>query len=270
MPPGVSCIRGNIVAESFALADCTIAYTWHGAPSPAPLVMLHGLGDSAIVTLGSLFETDDMKGTTGLLVDVPGFGLSTATDTYSATIERHAHAIAKLLAFLGVRDATLFGHSMGANIGLLLAHGHPGLIARLALAEPLLDARQSTLAAHVANFTESAFLLRGHAMLVRATRIQAMRGDQVAQQFLETLVRADSAAMHRSATSLLAQRTPTFREILAERTQPVTLLVGDQSRATISPADAGGRSIITIANAGHALHIQQPQATARAILTTIG
>lgn len=70
------------------------------------------------------------------------------------------------------------------------------------------------LSKHIANQSEATFVSRGYGRLVHATINQTARNEPSAAIFLPTLVQALPVAMHRSSVSLLADRTPTFREQL--------------------------------------------------------
>ncbi|MCA9833154.1 MAG: alpha/beta hydrolase [Thermomicrobiales bacterium] len=250
--------------------DYSIAYTWHAQTSSRPLVMLHGLGDSSIHTMSHILDFEPLQGVSALLIDAPGFGLSTATENYPATIDAHADAIVGLLDDLGVRGSYTFGHSMGANIAIEIARSRPDIVARLTLAEPLLHPNHSVLATQIARFTEESYVARGHAMMMRATSMQASRGDVAAIAFLPVLELADPRVMYRSAVSLLTPREPSFLEALTGLPQPTTLMVGEHSGARRLADLPPSVPHAVIANAGHSMHIEQPNATAYAILETDG
>lgn len=250
--------------------DHSIAYAWHRQTSLQPLVMLHGLGDSAIHTLSHILDFGPLEGTSGLLIDMPGFGRSTAKESYPATIDAHAHAIVDLMRHLGIRDSYLFGHSMGANIAIEIARIQPDLVSRLTLAEPLLHPNHSVLATQISRFTEDAYCARGHGMLIRATRMQASRGDVAAIGFLPVLEMASPRTMYRSAVSLLNPREPSFLDTLITLPQPVTLLLGEHSGGRRRDDLPPSIRYKIIADAGHAMHIEQPNATACAILEADG
>src|SRR3712207_3936284 len=66
--------------------------------------------------------------------DLAGFGRSDKpADLGWYTYDRHVELIRKLLADLGVSDATLVCHDWGGPIGLRLAAENPGLFARVVI-----------------------------------------------------------------------------------------------------------------------------------------
>jgi pimeloyl-ACP methyl ester carboxylesterase len=56
-----------------------------------------------------------------MLIDLPGFGRSTAPDTWSFSMEDHAGIVAEVLDKLALGKAELIGHSMGGSIAIALA-----------------------------------------------------------------------------------------------------------------------------------------------------
>lgn len=249
--------------------DLRIAYQRLGGTSPAPLVFLHGLGDSSIITFRRIAAHPALAGVPALLVDLPGFGHSTAPDSWPATIEQHAGSVAHLLDHLGVTSAPITGHSMGANVALVLATTRPDLPSRLILAEPLLRNEQSELARTIARRRESDFSTRGFDMLQRATRRQASRGNAAALGFIEPLARANPSIMYRSAISLLADRSPSFLDMLQNSPLPRTLLVGEHTEVAsgLVPDDV---RLVRIPQAGHSMMSENPDAYAKAVASACG
>lgn len=250
--------------QSLAIDDATIAWAWVGTPSPAPLVFLHGLGDSAIMTFERIARHPALAHRTSLLIDLPGFGYGHARDDWPATMEDHTGAVVTLVDHLGLREATIVGHSMGGSLALLVAAARPQLVQRLILAEPLLVREQSELGKAIARRPEHPFVERGYAMLELATRRQAARGDPAAQGFVEPLLRANPTVLHRSAASLLSERSPSFLDLLTSASIPRVLLVGARTPANLAmaPPDV---PILRIPDAGHSMMSEQPDAFAAAI-----
>ena len=82
----------------------------------APILFLHGAGASAhsfrplVATLADVY--------TGIAVDLPGHGFTTAFSHGAYTLRRTARAIGDLLGALDVSPALIVGHSAGAAIAL--------------------------------------------------------------------------------------------------------------------------------------------------------
>jgi pimeloyl-ACP methyl ester carboxylesterase len=242
----------------------SLAWTHVGDNSPASLLFLHGLGDSSIMTFGQLAQDPAVEGRSAILVDLPGFGFSSAPEGWPATIDAHADAVTALLDKLGADRITIVAHSMGASLAIVIATREPGRVSGLILAEPLLVREHSELGKAIAKRREDDFVARGYGMLLLATRRQAKRGDKAAEGFLEPLQRADPAILHRSAVSLLADRSPSFLEGLACLKMPRVLLVGERTAVdlTIVP---DGVPIVRIPEAGHSMMSENPGAFIRAV-----
>lgn len=246
------------------LDDVSVAWSRVGQASPYPLLFLHGLGDSALMTFERIARHPALARREAILVDLPGFGHSTAPDDWSGTIEAHASAVLALIETLDLAPLTVVGHSMGASLAIIVATLQPQRIHGLVLAEPLLKREHSELARMIAKRHEAQFVERGYEMLLLATSRQAQRGDKAATAFLEPLQRAIPAILHRGAVSLLADRSPSFLEALGSLQMPRTLLVGERTDVDLSivPADV---PIVRIPNAGHSMMSENPKGFAWAV-----
>jgi pimeloyl-ACP methyl ester carboxylesterase len=233
------------------------------------LVMLHGLGDSAIGTFPPHITTGPLAGYPLLFVDLSGFGESRFTTDHPATISRYADDVATLLEFLGTSPTAIFGHSMGGNIALLLAHRYPHLVSRLVLAEPLLDPTQSILAAGIANVSEEAFVARRYGMLLRATSLQAHRGEPAAAAFVEPLRHTNPVAMHRAARSLIQDATAHAELLVLRLTMPRTVRSPTSTVADTSKLEYAGIPAMRIPDAGHSMLVEAENNTTCAILKAI-
>lgn len=246
------------------IGNVSLAWKRFGHDAPLPVLFLHGLGDSAIMTFERIALHPALEGREAILVDLPGFGYSTAPDDWPGTIESHADAMLALLDALGLPRVTIVGHSMGASLALVVAVRQPQRVNSLILAEPLLKREHSELARVIAKRQADQFTERGYAMLLLATTRQARRGDKAAQGFLEPLKRANPAILYRGAVSLLADRSPSFLEALGMLEIPRTLLVGERTDVDLSivPDDV---PIVRIPDAGHSMMSENPEGFARAI-----
>lgn len=251
------------------ISGATVAWAWIGHASPAPLVFLHGLGDSSIMTFQPIATHPALGGRPALLLDLPGFGYGRAPGDWPATMDDHSAMVVSLLRELGIQDATIVGHSMGGSLALLVATGLQDRIARLVLAEPLLDREHSALGKAIAKRPEAGFIERGFDMLLLATQRQANRGDAAARGFLAPLRRANPTTLHRSAVSLLADRTPSFLEILGQLPMPRTVLIGERTDVDRSIIPSGV-NVVTIPDAGHSMMSENPDGFARAISDALG
>jgi pimeloyl-ACP methyl ester carboxylesterase len=251
----------------------TIGIAWIAGTPEAPtddptIVVLHGLGSSSreftYLAAAPGFEHRRL-----ILVDIPGFGDSDGPDGWTYTMEAQADLLAALLEQVADVPAALVGHSMGGSIGIALATRHPALVERLIVAEPNLDPGTGLLSGHIARQPEAAFIERGYRRLLYQTRREAARGSLVAGRFLATLEQASPVALHRSAVSLRADRSPTFRELLEALTTPRTLLWGAHTPPLDPPLADPTIAVDVIPDAGHVMMTEQPAAFAEAILRGI-
>lgn len=252
----------------YAVPNGALAYAWSHKPVGTPLVMLHGLGDSAIHTFRPRLITGPLASTPALFIDMPGFGEAGATESHPGTIRQFAADVASLLNELGISKTNLFGHSMGGNVAIHLAHTHPEFVERLVVAEPLLNPTHSILAADIARFSEETFASRRMAMLIRATRMQANRGDIAARAFLQPLQQANPVAMHRAASSLVRDAAEESESMLRSLTIPRGLIIGGRTMVDTSELESNSISVIRIANAGHNTLVEREIDTAYAILNS--
>lgn len=253
----------------YQLEHRILAYHWSHAPVAQPLVVIHGLGDSAIHTYAPRFASTSLQHTPSLFIDLPGFGTGSASEAYTSSIEAMADDVMSLLTHLGVRNAPIFAHSMGASVAIMIGTQHPKLARTLILAEPLLDPANSILAARIARFSERSYIHRGHNMLVRATKMQANRGDAASIAFLPTLRQASPRAIHRASVSQLLNRTPSFAEYLEEIPHPTTVLLGGETGVVLPPWRRTDIRVKRVDNAGHHLMVDAAEPTACAILESV-
>ena len=228
-------------------------------PDALPDVYIHGLGASAISTFPDIALHPIIRAPRAIMIDLPGFGFSHGPDEWTYAIEDQAALVIDVLDTLRVPRFNLIAHSMGGSISIALTHRWPHRVARLVVAEPNLDPGHGTLSAIIARSTEHDFVERGYTKLVRATERQAMRDEGNASYFLPTLLQASPIAMHRGATSLLAQRAPTFRQQFASAPMPRTYIAGDRSNRVIPESlTSTGVAFRLMMDAGHVMMDDDP------------
>lgn len=248
-----------------------IAWSRVAPAAPAetsPVVFLHGLGSSADAfreVAGHPALADRER----ILVDFPGFGDSARPEAWEYAIEAQADLIAALLRAVAAARVTVVGHSMGGSVAISMATRHPGLVARLVAAEPALDPGTGTLSGHIARQSEASFVARGYGRLLYQTQRQAERGDTVARQFLVTLRQASPAALHRSAVSLRAERSPAFRAQLEALAIPRTVVRGERTTPLSPPLADPAIAEVVIPDAGHTMMVENPAAFAVAVYRSL-
>ena len=241
----------------------------NGETERMTLVWLHGLGSASTLAFAGVARHPRLAGVTSYLIDLPGYGLSDRPGDWTYRIEDQAEVVRKVLAEISDAPIALFGHSMGGSIAIACAVRAPEAAARLIVAEPNLDPGKGTTSAHIASQSEQRFVNRGYRALLRATEQQAGRGDVAATDWLEPLRVASPIALHRSAVSLLAERSPTFREQLAGLAIPWATISGELSPPLEPPLLLNEQLGYVVSGAGHSMHTENPDGFVAALVDAL-
>ena len=274
-------------AQTISVGDLQL-HSYVGGNGGSPIVLVHGLGDEAD-TWRRLFPTLAEERTT-VAFDLPGFGRSDKPRRYY-TLAFFARTLQQLLAALGVKKATLVGHSLGAAIVQRLTIAHPELVERLVLIDGCLPFTQRLPAAPLWAFLTPGIGELGYTSLRRsqdeayATLRPFYRDlDALSEEdrtFLRDRVwaRVWSNGQRRGFLSAFRWlnidsylRAATFRKQIAQLATPTDIIWGGhdllqpatiaKELATIVP---DGRLHI-LPDAGHNAHQECPDEIARIIL----
>jgi pimeloyl-ACP methyl ester carboxylesterase len=112
--------------------DITVGYMDEGR-GERTLLFVHGLGSYAPAWLKNI--EDLKKDYRCIAMDLPGYGHSSKAD-YPGDMTFYAGVIADLIRHLKIEPVTLVGHSMGGQIAMVTALGHPDLVSGLVLVAP--------------------------------------------------------------------------------------------------------------------------------------
>jgi pimeloyl-ACP methyl ester carboxylesterase len=238
---------------------------WTELPGALPArVFLHGLGSNGLSNLAAVARHPSIAGHRSLVVDLPGHGWSDRPGDFRYGLEDHADAVAAACAAAGVDGIDLIGHSLGADISIVVAHRHPDLVRRLVIFEANLDPLPPSTTARASQAiraqSEDAFVATGYDHLIADFPDWAI-----------TLRAASPIAVHRSATGLNVGTVPTMREMFVAMTIPRTFMHGDRGEPLLD-ADGLRRSgvrVITIPNAGHMIMFDNPAAFIPALAETL-
>lgn len=119
---------------SVSVEGAEVRYACRGAPSRPPLVFVHGWGASFKFWKKTLpYFSPRFR---CLAPDLPGFGTSAKPDR-DYSMEALAAWLGRFLDAVGVRRASVVGHSMGGTIALLWALEAPERVERLAVVNPV-------------------------------------------------------------------------------------------------------------------------------------
>ncbi len=235
------------------------------------IVWVHGLGNASTTTFREISLHPALDGWPSVLIDLPGSGHSPAPEDWNATIEEVADIVLATITRLDLSPVVLFGHSMGGSVAIAAAQRRPDLIRHLVVAEPNLDPGVGATSAAIARQAESAFVSTGFRNLVQATERLARQGNHAAARWLLTLRETDPTTLHRLSSSLLAPRTPTFREMIGALPMPVAFISGERSGDRGSaPQPCAGLTGYVVYDAGHQMFEDNPDAFAAILARLVG
>lgn len=239
---------------------------WTERPGLLPArVFVHGLGGNAQAVFGGIVDQPALGHHRSILIDLPGHGASDRPDDFSYSLEAHAEAVAAVCAAAGVHGIDLLGHSLGADISVVVAYRHPGLVRRLVIAEANLD----PLPASSTGRASQAIRLQPEDEFV-ATGFR--RFLEQYPDWAPTLRLCGPRAVHRSAVGLTTGTTPTMREMFVSMTMPRTFIRGDHGEPLLDAAglEAAGVRVVVIPGAGHVMMDDNPPAFLAAVVAALG
>jgi pimeloyl-ACP methyl ester carboxylesterase len=234
--------------ESIFLEAANARMRYHDLPGREPaLVMLHGLGSASSSWFPRAVRHPRLKEYRAVLIDLLGHGYSDRPRTYDYSMASQAANGAALRDHLGLKGCIVIGHSMGGSIAILLADARPDLVRHLIVAEGNLDPTPGFVSGRIAAASEEAFVATGCAAFIEQ---MAAAGSY---DYASTLRASDPVCLHRSAVSLIGDRSPTYRDCFYRCTAPRTYLFGQR---TLPDPDEQilrdhGIDVRIIAEAGH-------------------
>jgi len=243
-----------------------------------PTLLLHGFTGSAAAWGPALTSLRGL-GREVVPVDLPGHGaradeIDARAFSLESTLEEIEHSLS---AEKG--SASLVGYSMGGRIALQYAHRHPGRLGHLVLesASPGLAtaeqraerrAADEELAAELERDGIEAFVDRWEALPLFTTQrgLPAAIRDDVRTRRLLNRAGGLAAALRGLGTGAL----PSLWDVLPRIRTPTLVLVGGLDDKFV---EIGRRmvallpqaSLHVVPDAGHAVHLERPQAWARAV-----
>lgn len=271
--------------RSDATVDAGDGLTLHveRAGRGAPLLLLHGFTGSA-ETWASLADAlgDDVA---TIAVDLPGHGRSSApADPARYAIARTADDLARVLDALGVERAAVLGYSMGGRVALRFALRHPDRVSALVLesASPgIADAGERAARVRADGELADAIERDGvEAFVERWERLPLWESQQalpvpVREQLRAQRLRNRGTGLANSLRRAGAGAEPDVRAELGMLRMPVLLIAGalDTKYAALARAMAaeipGARAEI-VPDAGHAVHLERPEAFAGIVAAFLG
>jgi len=255
------------------LAGGTEVYAYTGARdlvrTQPTIVFLHGAAhDHSVWALQSRYFAH--HGCNVLAVDLPGHGRSHGAPL--ASVEAIADWIASLLDAAGVGEAALVGHSLGSLAALEAAARHPAKITKIALLGPAVPMTVSdTLLAAARDDEKAAYdMINGWshsaARQLGGNRMPGLWMTGAALALMERTphgaLAVDLDACHRYAGGLAAAAAVACPAlvVLGER----DLMAPAKSAQDLIATLAAVR-VVTLAECGHALMAEQPDAVLDAL-----
>jgi 2-succinyl-6-hydroxy-2,4-cyclohexadiene-1-carboxylate synthase len=235
------------------------------------VVLLHGFTQTrqswrrTIAALGGRYRA--------LAPDLPGHGLAA---------ERRPASLAACVAYvraLGGERFTLVGYSMGGRIALYTALALPGLVERLVLvgASPgIADAAEREERRRADEALAERLPAIGIEAFAREWGVQELfagQPERVAAAAHADRLRNTPAGLAAALRGLGTGVMPPLWDRLGSLAMPVTLVVGERDakfRAVagrMAPLISGCR-VVVVEGAGHAVHLEAPEAVAAAITDT--
>ncbi len=251
-----------------------------GAAQGSPIVLLHGFTGAAAGWEDLAAILGETGGPRVEALDLPGHGGTAPAPSWEAAIT----AVAGALERHGLGPAHLVGYSLGARLALAVALEAPGCVASLALvggspglADPeeraARRAADEALAGTIEEAGLAAFIDRWMARPFFATqhdgpsrlghrRLRRARAERL----------AGGARGYAAALRTLGQGSqPSYWDRLGELARPTLLVVGELDAKYLAIGREMARRLPdarleTVARAGHAVHLEAPEAVARLVL----
>jgi len=252
--------------QTFLLNDCDAHLFFHDLPGRDPtLVMLHGLGSSASSWFPRAATHPRLKAHRAILIDLLGFGYSDRPQDYDYSMESQASNVSQLLDHLGLGNCVLIGHSMGGSIAILLADARPDLVSHLVVAEGNLDPGPGFVSGRIVAVPEPQFVSEKYRQFREQMRVAGYH------DYASTVRASDPLGLYRSATSLIAERRPSYRERFYRAPMPHTYVFG--ARTLPDPDEQvlrdEGIDVRIVPGAGHDMMTDNPDGFANAIADAI-
>lgn len=247
-------------------------YIRTGGDKP-PLILLHGLMTNGACWTGLAHVLE--KDYDVIMPDARGHGKSGVPD-YGYRYEDHANDIAGLINALRLPPPVLLGHSMGGMTAAVLASRKPNPLRGLILADPSflsLKVQREVRDSDVADQHRKMLAMSLEAVIAEARARHPGRSLETLRLFAYARLQTSMAAF-----DVLTPPNPDYKQLVRKITVPGLLIYAD--KGVVSPVVAQELQelnpdfqIKQIKEAGHALHIDQPERFAvvvRSFLHSIG
>lgn len=239
-----------------------VHYTRTGGDKP-PLILLHGLMTNGLCwsMLALALEADyDV-----IMPDARGHGQSEVPN-FGYQYTDLASDVVGLINALQLEQPFILGHSMGGMTAAVVAGSHPHLLKSVVLADPtfLSPAMQREVRdSDVAHQHRKVLALSLEEVMADAKARHPHRSTETHELFARARLQTSMAAF-----DVLTPPNPDYKAVMRKINIPCLLIFGD--KGVVTPAVASslqrrGISIKQIPQAGHSLHMDQPEQFAREV-----
>jgi pimeloyl-ACP methyl ester carboxylesterase len=167
------------------------------------LVYLPAISFSVAASFFDVATHSGLPNHRAFLIDYLGSGESDHSDQFSYSLEDHVASVAAVLDNAECREVTIFGHSMGGTIGILLAITRPDLIANLIVGEGNVTSGGGGLARQIAAYEESDFVNDVFPKMMADNFTSAKKGDVIGLRRSAVWKHTSALGLYRNACSLV-------------------------------------------------------------------
>jgi pimeloyl-ACP methyl ester carboxylesterase len=248
-----------------------------GPRSGSPIVLLHCYTCS-INWWQRMIPLLTRAGHRVIAIDLLGHGGSEKPSS-GYGMEDQAQLVAQALGQLGVTQATVVGHSLGATVATALAQSSPDLVNRLVIIDQAPDNSYGSglgffaSLGYVPVIGEAAWRTKPHFLVKDGLGVAFAPGYDVPDQFVDDVYRMTYTSYERSAED---EKSYTDDEPLNQRLQPLgkplLVIFGSEDqiydpRESLSAyADIPNTKTALIQGAGHSPNVEKPGRTAGLVL----
>ncbi|MBU0596243.1 alpha/beta hydrolase [Candidatus Bipolaricaulota bacterium] len=252
--------------NAFRIDEFDAYLRYHDLPGSEPaLVFLHGLGAASSADFPAIASHARLRDHRSLLIDLLGHGFSDHPSAFDYSMEAQAGFVARLLRSLGVKHTIVIGHSMGGSVAILLAASEADLVSHVISAEGNLDPGPGFVSGRITAMPEQVFAALGHGEFVSAILRAGFA------EYAGTFQAGDPIGLYRSALSLIAGRSPTYREHLTALPIARTYVFGEETLPDpdVDRLQEAGIDVRVVPRAGHGMMIDNPDGFAAALADAI-
>ena len=167
------------------------------------LVYLPAISFSAAASFFEVVTHPKLPNHRALLIDYLGAGASDHANLFSYSLRDHVDSVAAVLDNAECSKVTVFGHSMGGTIGILLALTRPDLVANLIVGEGNVTSGGGSLAKQISAYDEIEFVKRIFPKMVAENFESAKKGDVIGLRRSTVWKHTSPIGLYRNACALV-------------------------------------------------------------------